>query len=384
MSRSIKARTVAGISISTAFAVALLAGCSSTTSTTSEESPSAAASTSAASEEAAEEQGGTIALLLASNVVPRWDRFDAPMFEEAVLAQCPSCEVIYSNAQGDAATQQSQAEQAIANGADVIVMSAVDGKAAATITALAAEKGVPVIGYSSPPDGPIAIAYIDSLFEIGKAQGQALLTALEAGGDPKRGDVVIVNGDQATVGVAEIVKGWQSVLDGKVNIGAEYYTPGWDPAAAQSQMDQAIAQLGADNIIGVYSMNDGMAVGIAAALEGAGVSPLPPITGLDGDVAALQRIVAGEQGSTVFRSYRDLATAAAEDAVQLLRGGSVRATTETITTGAGDTVPVAYPATPIIVTRDNIKEIVIDGGYFTVEDICTPEFEKACKDAGLL
>ena len=100
-------------------------------------------------------------------------------------------------------------------------------------------------------------------------------------------------------------------------IGAEYDTPDWSPDKAQQEMEQAITQLGADGFVGVYAANDGTAGGAIAAMKAAGINPLPPVTGQDAELAAIQRILAGEQYMTVYKAIKPEAEAAAEVAVAL-------------------------------------------------------------------
>src|SRR5207237_10225767 len=83
--------------------------------------------------------------------------------------------------------------------------------------------------------------------------------------------------------------GAHSVLAGKVTIAKEYDTPGWGPDKAQDEMTQALTALG-NKVDGVYASNDGTGGGAIAAMKTAGAKPLPPVTGQDAAVAALQRI----------------------------------------------------------------------------------------------
>lgn len=249
---------------------------------------------------------------------------------------------------------------------------------------LAASKGVPVIGYDRLPDGPVGYAIMNSLFAIGERQATALVDALtEAGTALDSGVIVAINGDATSAGVDRIVEGRDSVLGGKVTIGREFYTRTWDPAEAQKEMDQAINALGRDAIIGVYVMNDGMAGGVAASLDSAGVSPFPPVTGLDGDLPALQRILVGRQDSTLFRPYALFAGAAADAALALADGNAPPPEDEMVTNGTGHDVRAVYPATPVIITRETLKAEMIDKGYVTAAEVCTEEFASACAEAGI-
>jgi D-xylose transport system substrate-binding protein len=325
-----------------------------------------------------------IGLMLPDQLTPRYEQFDKPMFEAAIADGCPGCEVLYLNAQGDPAKQLSQAEQLITNGAAAIVLDPVDAAASAAIVELAASRDVPVIGYDRLPAGPVSYAIMNSLVAIGERQATALLDALTEAGTPlDSGVIVAINGDATTAGVDSIIAGRDSVLGDQVTIGKEYFTRTWDPAEAQKEMDQAINALGKDQIIGVYVMNDGMAGGVAASLDSAGVSPFPPITGLDGDLPALQRILVGRQDSTLFRPYALFAGAAAEAALALANGQAPPAEDEIVQNTTGHDVPAVYPATPVIITKETLKPEMIDKGYVTAAEVCTAEFAAACAEAGI-
>jgi D-xylose transport system substrate-binding protein len=322
---------------------------------------------------------GTIALLLPETKTARYESQDRPLFEAKFKELCPNCEVLYSNADQDASKQQQQAEAALTKGAKVLVLDPVDGKSAANIVAKAQQQGVKVLSYDRLTQGPID-AYISFDNErVGKLQGEGLLTAL--GDKAKAGDIVMINGDPTDNNATLFKKGAHSVLDGKVNIGKEYDTPQWSPDNAQREMEQAITALGKDKIVGVYAANDGTAGGAIAALKGGGVSPLPPVTGQDAELAAIQRILAGEQALTIYKAIKPEAEMAAQMAYDLLQGKPPSGTTSTVKNDTKD-VPSAL-LTPVEVTKDNVKDTVIKDGFWTVDQICTGEYAKACASAGL-
>jgi D-xylose transport system substrate-binding protein len=126
---------------------------------------------------------GTVALLLPENKTARYESDDRPIFTRALRQYCPDCRLIYSNAEQDAAKQQSQAEAAITNGADVLVLDPVDGKAAASIVTRAKQSDIGVIAY----DRPIENSDVDYLItfdnrEVGRLQATALLDKLRSDG----------------------------------------------------------------------------------------------------------------------------------------------------------------------------------------------------------
>jgi len=215
-----------------------------------------------------------IALLLPETKTARYETQDKPLFEAKVKEIAPDAEIIYSNANQDPAQQQSQADAALTNGANVLVLDAVDSTSAASIVQKAAAKNVPVIAYDRLINGAPIDNYVSFDNEqVGKLQGQALLDKLKAtvtSGKPK---IVMINGSPTDNNATLFKKGAHSVLDGQVDIVAEYDTPDWSPDKAQTEMDQAITKVGKTGFDGVYAANDGTAGGAIAAMKAAGIDP---------------------------------------------------------------------------------------------------------------
>src|SRR3954467_702978 len=265
--------------------------------------------------------GKTIAFLLPENTTARYESSDHPQFVANVKSLCGGCKVLYSNATQDAAKQQQQAESALAQGVDVMVLDPVDGAAAAAIVSAANAKNVPVISYdrlllNSKPDYYVEF---DSP-SVGKIQGQALVDKLKK--DGKKGGIVMINGAPTDNNAKLFKQGAHSVIDASpYKVLKEYDTPDWTPAKAQSEMDQAITALGKNGFVGVYAANDGTGGGAIAALKGAGIDPKTvPVTGQDSELAAIQRIIAGDQYMTVYKPVVPMAETAAKWAVGLANG----------------------------------------------------------------
>jgi D-xylose transport system substrate-binding protein len=327
-------------------------------------------------------EGFRVGLLLPENKTARYESFDRPLIEKNVKALCPSCSVLYQNAQQDASKQQAQADSLLSQGVSVLILDAVDARAVAGIVARAKEQGVPVVAYDRFAAGPISYFVTFDNEKVGQEQGKALLVALQKGGDPKRGPIVMINGSATDPNAADFKRGAHSVLDGQVTIGFESDTPDWSPDKAQQEVEQALTKLGAKSVIGVYSANDGMASGAIAALKGQGVEPLPPVTGQDAELAGIQRVLAGDQYMTIYKPYAPEAETVAKMAVAAARGETYAGATVMQTNASGDQVPtVLLPV--VAVTRDNVKTTVVADGIYTVAQICTEAFQAACRQAGL-
>jgi D-xylose transport system substrate-binding protein len=323
-------------------------------------------------------KSGKIAFLLPESKTARYETQDRPLFEKKVKALCSGCEILYSNADQDASKQQQQAEAALTQGAKVMVLDPVDGAAAATIVKQANAKGVPVISYdrlllNSKPDYYVQF---DSN-SVGKIQGKALSDKL--GG---KGTIVMINGAPTDNNAKLFKSGAHSVLDKTgIKIAKEYDTPDWSPDKAQSEMEQAITAVGKGNFQGVYAANDGTAGGAIAAMKSAGINPSTiPTTGQDAELAAIQRILAGDQYMTVYKQVKPLADKAAEWAVALVQGQKPTAS-EKVNNGAVDVPTATLNVTPV--TADKVKDTVIKDGYWKASDVCTGAYKSACAKYGI-
>ncbi|MET1043852.1 MAG: substrate-binding domain-containing protein [Microbacteriaceae bacterium] len=314
---------------------------------------------------------GTIGLLLPESKTSRYEAFDRPLFE-AKVAELGDYEVLYSNADQDAAKQQQQAESALASGVDVLVLDPVDAEAAVSIVNEASAQGVPVVSYDRLVAGGDLAYYISFDNEqVGVLQGEALTEKL--GGT---GGILMVNGSPTDGNAVLFKQGAHSVIDGSgVTVLAEFDTPDWSPDKAQEWVSGQLTQY-AGQINGVYAANDGTAGGAIAAMKAANVTPWPIVTGQDAELAGIQRIVAGDQFMTIYKAIKAEAELAAEVAVKLAEGETVEGDTET------DGVPTTL-LTPVVVTVDNIMDTVVADGFYTVDDICTAEYADACAAAGI-
>lgn len=328
--------------------------------------------------------GKKIALLLPETKTTRYEQHDRPGFTNKVKELCPDCEVIYGNAAQDANKQQAQAEAAITKGAEVLVLDAVDAEAAATMVERAKQSDVPVIAY----DRLIADADIDYYVSFnnvrqGRIEARTLLDKL--GNDGDGNSIVMINGAPTDPSAGDYKKGAHQILDASgVEIAKEYDTPDWSPDKAQLEMEQASTALGKDNIDAVYSANDGMAGGAIAAMKSAGIDPQQvPVTGGDAEVAAIQRILAGEQFMTIYLTIKKQADVSAQLAVATATGekpppGLVNAKVDN-----GKKQVPSVLLTPVAVTKDNINDTVIADGFLDPAEICTGKYAAMCKEAGI-
>jgi D-xylose transport system substrate-binding protein len=325
--------------------------------------------------------GKKIALLLPESKTARYESQDRPLFTAKLKQLCADCQLIYSNADQDAAKQQQQAEAALTQGANVLVLDPVDAASAAAIVNRAKQSKVPVVSYDRLIQKAPVDAYISFDNEqVGKLQGTALVDKLKQ--DGTKGSIVMINGAPTDSNAALFKKGAHSVIDSSgFKVAKEYDTPDWSPDKAQSEMEQAITALGKTGFVGTYAANDGTAGGAIAAMKSNGVNPKSiPITGQDAELAGIQRILAGDQYMTVYKAIKPEAEGAAQLAFDLANGK--KATTDsTVDNGQGAIPSVLLK--PVAVTKDNIKDTIIKDGFWKPSELCTGQYAAACKSAGI-
>ena len=343
---------------------------------------SSSGSTSAGSSSTAASGGAkTIGLLLPEVKTARYEAHDKPVFQAKVKELCPDCKQLYQNASQDPQKQQSQAEAMLAAGVDVLVLDAVDVGSVEPIIKQAQAKKVPVIAYdrliSKQP-----IAYYVSFNNVrqGRVQAQTLVDKIG-----KSKPIIMINGAPTDPSAGDYKNGAHQIFDKTMSIKKEYDTPDWSPDKAQREMEQAITAVGKNGFAGVYSANDGMASGAIAAMKGAGIDPKSrPITGGDAELAAIQRIVSGEQYSTIYLTINKQAQAAAELAVAAAKGQPAPAG---LVNGKTDNGAMQVPSvllTPVAVTKDNIADTVVKDGFYKPSEICTGKYLAGCKQIGLM
>ena len=287
------------------------------------------------------------------------------------------CKVIYQNANASATLQQQQFNSVIAQGAKIIVLDPVDSSAAAALVENAQAQDVKVIAYDRPiPDKP-ADFYVSFDNEgIGYAISQSLVNHLQESGVPKGAGVLQINGSPTDAAAGLIRDGIHRGLkaSGYTTL-AEFDTPEWAPPKAQEWAAGQITRFG-DKIKGVVAANDGTGGGAIAAFKAAGVQPVPPVTGNDATIAALQLIIAGDQYNTISKPSEIVAAAAAKVAVELIQGKKPQASTTLYNTPS-------QLFTPAVITAKNIKAEIFDKKIQTYAQVCTGDYTAACQKLGI-
>ncbi|MBX3064409.1 MAG: substrate-binding domain-containing protein [Anaerolineae bacterium] len=326
-------------------------------------------------------QEGSIAVLLPDSASSaRWEADDRRFFEAAFKEAGVEYSIV--NANGDAATQATQAEQAITNGAKVLLLVNLDSGSGAAIIAQAREAGVNVIDYDRLTiEGPGADFYVS--FDnpsVGKLQGEGLIAAVEAAGLEKPVRVAVLNGSPTDNNATLFKSGYDGVINPKFDSGDwvkvdDQSVPDWDNQQALVIFEQMLTAAGGD-IDAAIAANDGLAGAVIAALENQGL-PYIPVTGQDATVGGIQNILAGKQSMTVYKAIKAEAEAAAALAVALLKGEDTSAMASGATNNGTNDIPSVL-LVPVSVTKDNIAETVIADGFRTWAEICVGDFAQYC------
>lgn len=326
----------------------------------------------------------TVGLLLPDKDTARFENFDHPVITKEVAALTNGKgKVVYANADASQAKQSRQFQQMVDQKVDVILVDALDSKAIAPEVQKAKDAGIPVIAYDRLAEGPID-AYVSHDNElVGEIQARAIIAAL--GGKAASSKVVMMNGDPADTNYAKFKEGALGELENRVVIAKQYDTAKWSPAVAEVNMKKAIKAVGLADIAAVYAANDGLAGAVIKALKDAGATKIPPVTGQDANLDAVQRIVAGEQYMTAYKPFPEEATRAAEMAVYKVQGRDIQFDSLTRDTADSPTEKkIPTMLVPVVaLTKDNIKDTVIADGIYTVKDICTPKYAADCASIGL-
>ncbi len=383
-------RALRGLALGTTMVVALAAcggdtasegdGSEAATDATTEATTATEAATDAATEAPTEAttggggaEGAVAVLLPDSASSSRWETDDRPGFE-AAFQDLGLTEDQYQilNAEGDATNQQNQAEQAITNGATVLVMTNLDSGSGATIIDNAKAQGVAVIDYDRLTLNGDADYYVSFDNEaVGRLQGETLVECVDEQVDAETPAVAVLNGSPTDNNATLFKNGYDAVINPKFEAGEwtevdDQSVPDWDNQEALVIFEQMLTAADGD-VNAVLAANDGLANAAVQALlsrDQAGI----PITGQDATVEGLQNIALGYQCMTVYKAITQETQAAAELAVQLMNGEEpeVDATVD----NESKEVP-AVLLEPTAVTVDNIMDTVVADGFRAVEDICT-------------
>ena len=326
-----------------------------------------AAPSAAASAPASAAAGGcTVGMSWNNYQEERWAKWDEPAIKAAIEGGGGT--YIANDAKSSAETQATNVENLISQGAKVVIILAEDDVAIKPSVASAIGEGIPVIAYDRLiEDAGVLYVTFDNI-EVGRMQAREIFKAV-----PK-GNYAIIKGNEADANARFLRDGYEEIIGaavtaGDIKIVGETFTDGWKPDVAQTNMEQILTS--ADNKVdAVLSENDGMAGGVVAALQAQGLAGKVPVSGQDGDQAALNRVALGTQTVDVWKDARELGKAAGEAAVALCANpdtSAVSGTAPFTTPGGNDVASILLAPLPIL--KDNLNAVV-DAGWITKDALC--------------
>ena len=325
-------------------------------------------------------EGETIGVSMPTKDLQRWVQ-DGENMQAQLEEKGYTVDLQY--AANDVQTQVSQIENMIANGDQLLVISAIEGDSLGTVLATAKESEIPVIAYDRLIMNTDAVSYYATFdnYLVGKTQGEYIVEALDLENADGPFNLEMVTGDPGDNNVNFFFGGAMDVLqpyidEGKLVVPSgqmtkdEVATAGWDTATAQSRFENILSSFYADgtNLDAVLASNDSTALGVVNALAANYTGEYPVITGQDCDIANVPHIVDGTQAMSVFKDTRTLAAQVVDMVDAILAGEEVPVNdTETYDNGTG--IIPSFLCEPVAVTVDNYKEILIDSGYYTEDQI---------------
>ncbi|MDR3470125.1 MAG: D-xylose ABC transporter substrate-binding protein [Devosia sp.] len=276
---------------------------------------------------------------------------------------------ISTDAQSSASKQLTDVENLISQGANALIVLAQDTDAVQPAVQKAVDEGIPVIGYDRLIENPKAFYITFDNKEVGTLEAAPVFKLV-----PK-GNYVFIKGNSADPNADFVRSGQEEVVGAAIKSGdiknvGETYTDNWDPANAQKEMEQFLTKNN-NKVDAVLSENDGMAGGVVAALAAQGLAGQVPVSGQDGDHAALNRIALGTQTVSVWKDARELGKEAATVAIELAKGTAMDKIADSVVfSGGPKKVPMhSVFLKPVPITRDNLN-VVIDAGWITKAEVC--------------
>jgi D-xylose transport system substrate-binding protein len=303
-----------------------------------------------------------------------WSNFQEERWktDEAAIKQglAPSgAKYISADAQANPTKQLADVESLISKGANVLIILAKDSEAILPAVKKANDEGIPVIAYDRLIESPNVLYITFDNVGVGRMMAKSILAA------KPEGNYVFIKGDQGDPNADFLFSGITEVLKpamdaGKIKNVGETYTDTWKPDNAQKEMEQLLTKNN-NKVDAAVVENDGMAGGAVAALSAQGLAGVVPVSGQDGDHAAINRIALGTQTVSIWKDARDLGKVSGEDAVALAQGKKM-ADIEGVKPFSGGAKHITVNGillTPLAVTKDNLN-VIVDKGWITKAEVC--------------
>ena len=373
-------RKLLSVLLTGALAASMFVGCGTSTETTDTGAAGGDTATETTDDGGSTAATGTkVGVAMPTKDLQRWNQDGANMQSELEAA---GYEVDLQYASNDVQTQVSQIENMINSGCNVLVVAAIEGSSLGEAMDMAAENNIPVIAYDRLIMNSDAVSYYATFdnYKVGQVQGQYIIDQLDLENTTDTFTMEITAGDPGDNnagffydGAMDLLKpyiddGTLVVKSGQVDF-AEVATPAWATETAQSRMETILSSNYANEDLDVcLCSNDSTALGVENALAANYKGEYPIITGQDCDIENTKNMIAGKQSMSVFKDTRTLASQVVKMVGQILNGETVDVNdTETYDNGTG--VIPSYLCEPVFADKNNYKELLIDSGYYTEDQL---------------
>ena len=364
--------------LSVAVVASLLVGCGSSDAGTTGSDASTSSEASETSEASA--NGTRVGVSMPTKDLQRWNQ-DGSNMEAELKAAGYDVDVQYAS--NDVQTQVSQIENMISSGADVLVIAAIEGSSLGEALDMAKDANIPVIAYDRLLMNSDAVSYYATFdnYMVGTVQGQYIVDTLDLDNAAGPFNLEITAGDPGDNNAGYFFNGAYDVLkpyieSGKLNVVSgqktfdECATPLWATETSQSRAENILSSNYSDgtNVDVWLCSNDSTALGVENALAANYNGTYPIVTGQDCDVENVKNIIAGKQSMSVFKDTRTLASQVVKMVGQILKGETVDVN-DTTTYDNGTGVIPSYLCQPVFADVNNYKELLIDSGYYTEDQL---------------
>ena len=274
-------------------------------------------------------------------------------------------------------------ENMISNGCELLVIASIDGSSLGEPLGQAKEAGIPVISYDRLLMNSDAVSYYATFdnYKVGQKQGEYIVEALGLETNDGPFNIELFSGDPADNNCNFFFGGAMDVLQPYIDSGKlvvksgqtafeQVATANWDSEKSQNRMDTIIAGNYSDGttLHAVMCSNDSTALGVENALASSYTGEYPIITGQDCDIANTKNMIAGKQAMSVFKDTRTLASQVVKMVDAVMKGGEAEVNdTKSYDNGTG--IIPTYLCEPVVVTVDNYKEMLLDSGYYTEDQL---------------
>jgi D-xylose transport system substrate-binding protein len=313
----------------------------------------------------------------------RWESADRPFLEQAFESAGVGYDI--QNANGDKAKFSTIADQMLASGCSVILITNLDSPTGVAVIEKATAQGVPVIDYDRLTVGGVANYYVSfDNVAVGRSMGQGLVQCLSEDGITE-GPVALLNGSPTDNNASLFKEGYQTALEeAGFTVEADQDVPDWDNTKAGTLFEQTYTKAKGD-LVAVAAANDGLAGAAISVLERNGATGIA-VSGQDATDEGLQRVLLGSQCVTVYKAVKQEAEAAAQLAAYLINGDTVAADEMASAFTLDPELEAEIPSVllePQAIFADGVKDVIADG-YTTAERVCTTEeLKQACVANGV-